>query len=267
MTIFGSYLRAQGALAWSGGMVRLLADLGVSEDGARAALNRLAVRDLIARTRRGREIYYSLTPKMQALLEEGDRRIFPFGEAIDDVTTWTVLWHSLPDELRTERAVLSRRLRFLGFGSVQDATWMAPHDREDEVVALLRELAVSDHACVLVGRPAAALDVDAILREAWDLAEVQRLYEQFLEEFGGYRTKAAQRRLDDREAFVVCTRATHEFRQFPFLDPELPDRLMPRPAVRPKAIAAFRKLRDGLHAPAARYFVNVAGDGRGVAVA
>lgn len=267
LTIFGSFLRAKGALAWSGGMVRLLGDLGVSEDGARAALNRLALRGLIVRTKRGREVFYGLTAHTQTLLEEGDRRIFGFGEAIGDTTIWTVLWHSLPDELRAERAVLSRRLRFLGFGSVQDATWLAPHDREDEVVTLLRSLGVADHACVLVGRPAAALDVDAVLREAWDLGDVHRRYEAFLREFGPYQTKTAQRRLDDREAFVVLTRAADQFRRFPFLDPELPDRLMPRPAARPKAIAAFHKLHEGLSSAAARHFAEVAGDGRSAAVA
>lgn len=262
LTIFGNYLREQGALAWSGGMVRLLGDLGVSEDGGRAALYRLAMRELIARTKRGREVFYELTPKTHALLEEGDRRIFSFGKAVGDIATWTVLWHSLPDELRTERAVLSRRLRFLGFGSVQDATWLAPHDREGDVVTLLRDLGVADHACVLVGRPTAALDIDAVLREAWDLDDVQGRYAVFLDEYGPYRSKAAQRRLDDREAFVVCTRATHEFRRFPFLDPELPDRMMPRPEVRPAAIAAFHMLREGLFSAAARYFTTIARAGR-----
>jgi phenylacetic acid degradation operon negative regulatory protein len=264
VTIFGIFLRGEGELAWSGGMVRLLGDFGVSEDGARAALNRLALRDMIDRTKRGREVFYGLTQQTKALLEEGDRRIFGFGESVGDSTTWTVLWHSLPDELRAERSALSRRLRFLGFGSVQDATWLAPHDREEEVVALLRSLDVADHACVLVGRPAAALDVSAVLREAWDLDDVQARYAAFLDEFLPYRTKAAQRRLDDREAFVVLTKATHQFRRFPYLDPELPDRLMPRPAVRPKAIATFHKLRGGLTAPAMRYFIEVAGD-RGLA--
>jgi phenylacetic acid degradation operon negative regulatory protein len=265
VTIFGIFLRGEGELAWSGGMVRLLGAFGVSEDGARAALNRLVLREMIARTRRGREVYYGLTPQTKTLLAEGDRRIFGFGESVGDMTTWTVLWHSLPDELRAERSALSRRLRFLGFGSVQDATWLAPHDREQEVVALLNSLDVADHACVLVGRPAAALDVSAVLREAWDLDDVQRRYAAFLEEFLPYRTRAAQRKLDDREAFVVLTKATHQFRRFPYLDPELPDRLMPRPAVRPKAIATFHKLRDGLSAPAARHFAAVAGDQRAAA--
>src|SRR5579862_8459011 len=134
---------------------------------------------------------------------------------------------------------------------------MAPHDREHEAVALLVDLGIAGHACVLLGRPADELDIDAVLRAAWDLAEVQRLYKEFVDEFAQYQTLAAQRQLDDREAFAICTRATHEFRQFPFMDPELPDRLMPRPSARPKAIAAFRKVRAGLHARAARHFGEV----------
>lgn len=254
MTILGVFLRERGALTWSGGMVRVLGDLGVSEDGARAALNRLAQRDLIVRTRRGRRVFYALTPRSEALLAEGDQRIFNFGRTTEDIARWTVLWHSLPDDLRSERTALSRRLRFLGFGLMQDATWLAPHDREQEVVNLLQGLGVAEHACVLVGRLADGLDGTAVLGEAWNLDEVHRGYERFVAEFGPFEGKTRQRDMDDREAFVVLTKATHQFRQFPLLDPELPDALMPTPAVRPHAIATFHALRDGLSTSAERYF-------------
>ncbi len=262
LTMFGSYLRTEGQLAWSGGMVQLLGEFGFSVEASRAALNRLAIRELIVRTKRGRQVFYGLAPHTQRLLAEGDRRIYGFGQEVEDVTTWTVLWHSLPDELRAERARMSRRLRFLGFGSVQDATWVAPHDREDVVVDLLTDLGVAHHACVIVGRPAAALDVGAVLREAWDLDDVNRQYVAFLDEFAAYASADAQRALDDREAFAICTRATHVFRQFPFLDPELPDRLMPDPTARTRAVATFHAITDGLRPAAARHFDAVAGADR-----
>ncbi|MGW4028588.1 PaaX family transcriptional regulator [Streptomyces sp. NPDC004838] len=259
-TIFSTFVRGKGQLAWSGGLVRLLGEMGVPQDGARAALNRLAQRGLIVRTKRGREVFYGLTPETQALMEAGDQRLRRFGEAVGELGTWTVLWHSLPDELRSERTALSRWLRLMGFGSVQHATWFAPHDRGEAVVEVLGNLGVAQHACVLVGQPMPQLDLDVVLHEAWDLGDVQQRYGQFLEEFGPYRTKTAQRKLDDSEAFVVCTRATQQFRGFPYLDPELPDRFMPRPALRPKAIALFRSLYEGLLPQATRHFTEVAGD-------
>src|SRR5512132_606477 len=165
LTILGSYLRESGGLAWSGGMVELLGEFGFSTEAARAALSRLAARRLIVRTKRGRPVFYRLTPRAVELLEEGDRRIFSVGGGADGSGRWTVLWHSLPESRRTERARLGRRLRFLGFGSVQDATWVAPHDREAEVVALLESLQISHHAYTLVGRPSPALHVGAVIEQ------------------------------------------------------------------------------------------------------
>ena len=259
LTIFGSHLRGDRELAWSGGMVDLLAEFGFSTEAARAALARLAARGLVARVKRGRQVFYALTPRAESLLEEGDRRIFTFGDGSVDSERWTVLWHSLPEGRRTERARLGGRLRFLGFGSVQDATWVAPHAREAEVVALLEELGIADYAYVLVGRPTAALHVDAVIGQAWDLAGVTRGYDEFLAEFERYRRGRARAALDDRAAFVVRTRATHAFRGFPFLDPELADELMPRPKLRPRVVATFHELYEALRAPAERHFAAVAG--------
>ena len=51
-----------------------------------------------------------------------------------------MLWHTIPEARRLERGRLTRRLRFLGFGPVQDGTWIVPRDRASEVRALLEEL-------------------------------------------------------------------------------------------------------------------------------
>ncbi len=143
---------------WSGGLVAVLAELGFSDGAARIALTRLVRRDLLARHRDGRHIHYSLTRRTVALLADGDRRIFSLGRRERPAGEWTVLWQSIPESRRQARERLVRRLRFLGFGPYQDGTWIAPHDREAEVVALLAELDVTEHAGLLLGRPSTALD-------------------------------------------------------------------------------------------------------------
>lgn len=259
LTIFACHLRGKDQAAWSGGMVALLGEFGFSTEAARAALSRLATRALIERTKLGRRVFYRLTQRAEEILAEGDRRIFNFGRAPAAITRWTVLWHSLPEARRTERGQLGRRLRFLGFGSVQDATWVAPHDREADVVAVLRNLDITDYAYLLVGRPCRLLNGDPVLSQAWNLEEVTRRYEQFVEEFGSLTSRRFQRQLSDRDAFVVRMRATHAFRAFPFLDPELPDSLMPSPQIRPRAVEIFHHVYDGLADAAARHFARTAG--------
>jgi phenylacetic acid degradation operon negative regulatory protein len=248
ITLLGAYVHPQRRTVWSGGLVELLGEFGFSTGAARVALTRLVRRDLLGRERDGRLVHYAPTPRCEALLDEGDRRIFSLGREPHTPEAWTVLWHAVPEERRLQRSRLARRLRFLGFGSVQDGTWLSPHDREAEVATLLAELGVAAHAGVLLGRPAASLDFRALAARAWDLAELSARYGAFAREFGRLRPR------DDRGAFLARTRLVHAFRQFPFLDPGLPDELMPHPERRAHAVELFHRRYDALAAPAQRHF-------------
>jgi len=114
MTLLGAHVYPRDRQVWSGGLVTLLSGFGFSAGAARVALNRLAARDMLTRVKNGRLVHYTLTPHSVAVLTEGDGRIFSLGlePRRDDV--WTVLWHTIPEDRRLERARLVRRLRFLG---------------------------------------------------------------------------------------------------------------------------------------------------------
>jgi phenylacetic acid degradation operon negative regulatory protein len=161
---------------WSGGLVTLLGEFGFSTGASRGALARMVRRGGLERLRDGRLVSYRPTPRTVALLEEGDRRIFSLGREPHRAELWTALWHAIPQERRLERGRLARRLRFLGFGSVQDGMWISPRDREREVVALIDDLQVGGYAGVMVGRPAAALDLRALVSRAWDLDALDERY-------------------------------------------------------------------------------------------
>jgi phenylacetic acid degradation operon negative regulatory protein len=252
LTLLGAHRvpRDRGAV-WSGGLVRLLGDFGFTEGAARVALNRLVARELLARSKNGRQVHYILTPRTAAVLAEGDRRIFTLGEKPRRETTWTVLWHSIPEERRLARTRLTSRLRFLGFGSVQDGTWLAPHDRERELAALLTEFGVAEHAGVMLGRPATAVDFRTFVARVWDLGDLAERYRAFVEHFRGRAVDS------DREALLLRTRLVHTFREFPSLDPELPEDLVPAPSHRADALRLFHFLYPALAEAAQRHFDKV----------
>jgi len=252
ITLLGAYVYPDDRVVWSGGLVRLLSELGFSAGAARIALARLTRRDLLARVRDGRLVHYRLTARAGALLDEGDRRIFSLGRDARPADEWTILWHAIPDELRLERGRLARRLRFLGFGSIQDGVWISPHDREREVVGLLEELRLAGHAAVLLGRPARLTDFEAFVSRAWDVDELTKRYRAFELAFERYASK--EDGLGDREAFLARTRLVHAFRQFPFLDPGLPDELVPTNGHRARAVDLFHDLYGSLAEPAQRHF-------------
>jgi phenylacetic acid degradation operon negative regulatory protein len=254
ITLLGAYVRPNPRPVWSGGLVRIMEEFGFSGPAARVALARLVRRGFLERVKQGRLVHYTLSERSAHLLAEGDRRIFSLGWDDDWDGTWTVLWHSIPEDQRLARARLARRLRFLGFGSVHDGTWISPHDREEEVAELLAEVGVEDYADVLLGRPAKSVRIDTLIARAWDLDDLAQRYEGFVNAFKPYGSRTRLRSLDDREAFLVRTMVVHSFRRFPFLDPDLPDELMPRPTPRREAAGLFHAIYDALAEPAQRHF-------------
>lgn len=258
ITILGAHLRRPGERVWSGGMVEILGEFGFSTEAARAALSRLVSRGLLQRQREGRLVFYVLSSRAHELLAEGDRRIFSFGRGAPAADAWTVVWHTIPEDRRVERAQLAQRLRFLGFGSVQDATWIAASDREQEVRALLEALAVADFACMFLGRIARGTEKALLLSGAWDVEDLERRYTAFVAEYGPYLDPSGRDALDAREAFVVRTRMLHTFRSFPFSDPELPETIAPGAAARAEAVVTFDAIYEALEPAASAHFTEVA---------
>ncbi len=253
VTLLGTYVRPFGRTVWSGGLVMLLREFGFSDGSARAALTRLVRRGLIERVRSGRLVHYRLTPRCERLLIEGDGRIFTLGRLPADAGPWTVLWHQIPEDRRLERTRLGRRLRFLGFGSVQDSVWVSPHDHSSEVLDLVGELAVAEFATVFVAHAAGGFGLPALVTRAWDLSGLGERYEAFCSGFRRYLAPESPA-VSDREAFLVRTRLMHLFRGFAQLDPELPDEVAPLSGPRTRAADIFEALYTGLAAPSQRHF-------------
>jgi phenylacetic acid degradation operon negative regulatory protein len=249
ITILGGHAR-NGRLVWSGGLVEALHQFGFSAGAARVALGRLVRSDLLARERDGRFIHYRLTPTCEALMAEGDRRLFSFGRTRRSSDIWTVLWHAIPEEQRLARARLARRMRFLGFGSLQDGTWVAPHNMESEIGELLADMGVTEHSIVLVGRPAQPVDLDVLVRRAWNLQDVARRYKAFIAAVTPFRDVPKR----DDQAFLARTLMTDLFRQFPSEDPELPRDPIGLAELREQVLELFLELFSTLEAPAQRHF-------------
>ena len=164
------------------------------------------------------------------------------------------MWHQIPEDRRLERTRLGRRLRFLGFGSVQDSVWVAPHDHSSEVAELLGELEVAGFAAVFVASVRAGPGLPAMVARAWDLSGLEDRYDAFCSGFEPYVSAS----LGDQEAFMIRTRLMHAFRAFAQLDPELPEELAPLSGPRERAAEIFDALYNGLAAPSQRHFDAVA---------
>lgn len=256
-TLFGDYIYPKGGDIWQGSLVTIGDALGMSEVAVRSAVARLAREDWIIARRSGQRSFYSLSAAGHALIREGTRRIYRADGARWD-GRWCLLSYSIPESKRALRDRMRKQLAWLGFGALGAGTYLAPRDVSAEVRQLVGSLGASGFARTFIAsRAGDTADAD-LVRECWDLARVARVYERFLDHYSPLyardRARRARRDLDDRDAFIVRFALTHDFRRFPFLDPDLPASLLPKDWAGARARSLFERYHAMLTDGALRFF-------------
>ncbi|WP_268815938.1 PaaX family transcriptional regulator [Amycolatopsis alkalitolerans] len=223
MTVLGEFVLPRGRPVWTSTLVDVLAMFGVEEKSARQALARTAAEAWLVSERVGRRVRWSLTPPGRRLLTEGADRIYGFGRDGGDWDgRWLMLLVSVPETKRDLRHTLRTRLTWAGFGSPTPGVWIsADAARQDEADEIVRTLGLDREAMSFVASYGKIGDEDAMVSAAWDLTALEGRYEGFIEEFAGLRPATGA------EVLYAQTRLVHEWRRFPFLDPQLPVRLLP----------------------------------------
>ncbi len=243
LTVLGEFVHPRSQSVWTATLLEALGLLGVEEKSARQALTRTASEDLLTSWRHGRRVLWTLTPAGGQLLEEGTRRIYGFmGQRAPWDGRWLVLSVPIPETQRQLRHRLRTRLTWLGLGSPTSGLWVTPDATKAAAVhAAVRELRLEQQAFAWVGPASGIGDEARLLNDAWDLADVEDGYLGFLQTF---EARAAE---GPREAFVAQVRMVHEWRRFPFVDPDLPHELLDHDWPGPRASAVFHERHGQWH--------------------
>jgi phenylacetic acid degradation operon negative regulatory protein len=249
LTLLGDYWWQRTEPLPSAAVVALLAEFGVSDSAARAALSRLTRNGLLVTSRNGRRTYVQLSARAANILDDGARRIFSFGGR---PTPWDGMWSlvafSIPEEHRSARDELRKALRWLGFAPLYDGLWVSPRDHADEVIERLADLGITTATAFratalpfpagasaasglaargLAGSGGAGSAAPDIPARAWDLSGLQERYEEFTTFASLLRDQTEAGQVSIADALVARTRVMNEWRAFPALDPDLPDELLP----------------------------------------
>jgi phenylacetic acid degradation operon negative regulatory protein len=240
--LFGECVLDQEVCVFSGSIIDAMARSGVSSHATRSTLTRMAGRDLLRRQRHGRRVYFGLTPRSDAILRDGRRRIWEQGAVNDRWDgTWTLLSFSLPESWQRQRHDLRSRLAWAGFGPLQGGLWIAPGTiAAGEIVA---ELGLDAHARVFHARAGDGTDIAGMVGDAYDLAGLAARYELFL----GRWEERPQAPADPLAAHLGLVAEWHDAIR---RDPRLPVEHLPSgwPAVRAQQL--FRSLTGHYRAPA-----------------
>lgn len=248
LTVLGEYVLPRGEAVWQETLVRALVLLGYKQQASRQALSRSARDGWLITERHGRRARLCLSERGADLLRTGAARIYSFGEAWEWDGRWLVLVIRVPEERREVRHQLRTRLAWAGLGSLGGGVWLTPHvEREAELAGAIHDEPAAEATSFVatlgsLGSPAAVAGV------GWDLGAVRQHYAAFIDDFAGVVRSSPE------AAFQVQTLLVHAWRKFPFLDPDLPQELLPSSWPHQRAHDLFAARHGRLAAPARAYF-------------
>ncbi len=247
LTVLGEFVLPVGGRVWTAALLDALGALGVEERTARQAVWRSAERGLLESERIGRRTRWALSEAAHRLLTEGSRRIYSLHrEPRPWDGRWLLLYVSVPESQRDLRHRMRTRLGWVGFASIGSGTWVSPWvDREHEARDVLEDLGLAAAARSFIALPGGIGDVGEMVTATWPLGEIGAAYDAFLDQFGAAVTPTSA-----FDSFVQQVRLVHEWRRFPFLDPDLPGELLPRDWSGYRAAELFHRLHEQWRSPA-----------------
>lgn len=244
--LYGDYLRPRGGRAPVAALVRLLAPLGIAAPAVRTAVSRMVRQGWLHPLRLSSGPGYLLTPKATRRLDDSSARIYRTGRL-----AWDGKFDLLviePPSARAERQRLASTLGFLGYGSIDTGTWVAPRP-SDEVEHLLADAGIVFERFT-AGHCGGLRGAAALVRRAWNLPELAAAYERFVQDA---RELVEQPPADDEAAYLARFTLVHRWRTFLFRDPQLPPVLLPDRWAGTAAAAFFDHHATRLRPPADRF--------------
>lgn len=248
ITVIGEFVLPAGGSVWTQTLVAMMEQLGVQGKATRQALARMEKREWLKRDRVGRRTRWLLTDAFADLLAEGAERIYGFGMSprVWD-GRWLVVLASVPERDRNIRYRMGLGLNWVGMGPLGQGLWICPWvENEPAVTDLLQRLGVG--ASTFRAELGSLGSGPELVAQAWDLPDLAARYRRFLvttDALGGGHT-----RLEGAAAAVELAGLVHQWRRFPFLDPDLPHELLPADWPGPAAATRFAELRGALTEPA-----------------
>jgi phenylacetic acid degradation operon negative regulatory protein len=246
--LFGDYLRYRDGVVRLRSLVALMDAFDVPETTVRVVVTRLRKEGWLNSEKVGRETTYSLTPAAWQLLDEGRSRIFERARGPWD-GQWHMVMYSVPETDRAMREQLRKKLAWLGFGPLSSSVWVSAHDRTSAVRLEFATLPGVQIDTFHSRSEGPEWDRD-IAGRCWDLAGLDADYAELLAQ---YQPKLAAYRRGDlrgRDALAERMQLIHDYRRFPFRDPDLPPELLPADWSGRVAHEVFLEAHGLLRAPA-----------------
>jgi len=252
LTVLGEFVLPSGGGAWTSSLLSAADALGLGEKNARQALSRIKGQGLIDSARHGRLVRWALTPSGRQLLEAGTERIYSFGRRdVEWNGQWLTAHCPVAESRRAVRNELRSELRYLGFGELSASLLISPRvDRDPELRQVLERLGLLNESTIVWAQSLNETDEHRLVARAWDLDQLAASYVDFTETHSNTETS------EPHAAFAALVALVHDWRRFPFMDPELPTKLLPDDWPGASAVDMFHKMHTALSIAAQGWFAS-----------
>lgn len=262
-TIINLYLapKSNSLRVWGGTLDILLSNFGYTSQAVRSALSRMTKKGWLRQEKRGRKYYYYLTERSIQLTAARSENFPLYSKRTPNQWdgNWDVVVYSVPEEQRKMRYKLQRELRMLGFGSLNNGTWVTPYDRFTKLETATRILGLEGNIECFRAKHLGFTSDREIVNQCWDMEKINTAYSQFLDKYESQlRTFLSNREngiyLSDQECFVKHISLFADYTDIVDIDPELPWELLPSVWHGEKAARVYTAFCDALAEAANRYF-------------
>ncbi|MFI9160248.1 PaaX family transcriptional regulator C-terminal domain-containing protein [Kitasatospora aureofaciens] len=259
-TVYGEFVRRLGGWISIADLIALMAELDVDAPAVRSATSRLKKAGTLLQERRA-GTGYRLSPAMAPVFDEGDRRIFHSLEPAELADGWVVAVFSVPESERAHRHQLRSRLSWLGFGNAAPGVWLAPARLLPDARLLLERLGLSAYVHLFLSAEYAGFaELRTAVASWWDLPAIEAQYAAFTDAWRPLAEELRGReRVDPAEAFRDYVPMLTQWRRLPYLDPGLPEPLLPADWNAVPARAVFTEVHGLLAGPSLRFVEKVTG--------
>lgn len=259
LDVYGAFVRGLGGWIAVSHLIELMDALGSDEQVVRSSVSRFTRKGLLTRRMVAGSVGYELTETALAILAEGDDRIYNRLEPGRVEDGWTLVTFSIPEEKRATRHQLRSRLTWLGFGSLSGGAWIAPRRIMEDTRRMVEELELERHVDIFEAQYTAFADLGDLVHRCWDIPALRKAYQAYIDELAPVIEEHDDADANEirRSAFADYVYAIHEWRKLPFMDPGLPQDLLPNDWEGHTAAALFNRFRRELEPAARRYVLDV----------
>ena len=265
MTVFGDTVEPHGGNIWLGSLIELVAPLNINQRAVRTSIYRLTRNNWLVGERVGRRSFYRLTESGERSTRQAESRIY-YSPIRKWNGEWRLVFTNAPGVNADKRALLRKRLAWLGFGVFAPNVYGHPVAPMRPVWQLLDAMDITDQVVVMRAEnfdDKHGPGTREMVRKCWNLDALEKRYRAFIDRYAPLLEFTGKTRTATPEqCFLLRTLLIHQYRRISLRDPQLPAELLPKKWIGHIGYEICRELYRCTYGPAEAYSTGVC-DGMG----